>query len=198
MLTDQPKKAAIAGLVLAAVMLAAWSLMAGVDGRSLLSFLFRLAHVLSAMVWVGLIVFINFVQLEATRLGDDTTKSVVHSAIAPQVAWWVRHASTFVVVTGAVLLLLAGYLLPSIVYGTDVYVPPSRAILLWLGVGAAFVMWMFVHMYIWPNMQVVIGLRPGDAAAKQAARAKVVYYSRLNLILALPVTLVMVAAGHLY
>lgn len=198
MLTDQPKKAAIAGLVLAAAMLLLWSLLAGVDGRALLSFLFRLAHVLSAMVWVGLIVFINFVQLEATRLGDDTTKGVLHATVAPQVAWWVRHASTFVMATGAALLLLAGYLLPSIVYGTDVYVPPSRAILLWLGVGAGFVMWMFVHMFIWPAMQVVIGLRPGDAAAKQAARARVVYYSRMNLVLALPVTLVMVAAGHLY
>jgi uncharacterized membrane protein len=198
MLTDHPKKAAMAGLALAAAVLVLWSFIAGVDGRALLTFLFRLAHVLAAMVWVGLIVFINFVQLEATRLGDDTTKTVLHTSVAPQVAWWVRHASTFVVVTGAVLLLLAGYLLPSLVYGTDVYVPPSRAILLWLGVAAAVVMWMFVHMFIWPNMQVVIGLRPGDATAKQAARARVVMYSRLNLVLALPVTLVMVAAGHLY
>lgn len=198
MFTDSPKKAAIAGLALAAAVLVVWSAIAGVDGRSLLSFLFRLAHVLAAMVWVGLIVFINFVQLEATRLGDDTTKTVLHTSVAPQVALWVRHASTFVIVTGAVLLLLAGYLLPGLVFGTDVYVPPSRALLLWLGVAAAFVMWMFVHMYIWPNMQVVIGLRPGDAAAKQAARARVIKYSRLNLLLALPVTLVMVAAGHLY
>jgi hypothetical protein len=45
MLTD-PKKAATAGLALAAAMLVLWSLSAGVDGRSLLSFLFRLAHVL--------------------------------------------------------------------------------------------------------------------------------------------------------
>ena len=198
MLTDQPKKAAVAGLVLAAATLLLWAIVAGVDGKALLSFLFRLAHILSAMVWVGLIVFINFVQLEATRLGDDTTKQVVHTSVAPQVAWWVRHASTFVIVSGVVLLVLAGYLLPSIVYGSDVYVPPSRAILLWLGVAAAFVMWMFVHMYIWPAMQVVIGLRPGDAAARQAARSRVVHYSRLNLILALPVTLVMVAAAHLY
>jgi uncharacterized membrane protein len=198
MLTDQPKKAAIAGLALAAATLLLWIFVAGVDGRALLGFLFRLAHILSAMVWVGLIVFINFVQLEATRLGDDATKQVLHTAVAPQVAWWVRHASTFVVVSGAILLVLAGYLLPSIVYGTDVYVPPSRAILLWLGVVAALVMWMFVHMYIWPAMQVVIGLRPGDAAAKQAARGRVVYYSRVNLVLMLPVTLVMVAAAHLY
>ena len=73
--------------------------------------------------------------------------------------------------------------------------PPARAGLLWLGVGAAIVMWMFVHMYIWPNMQIVIGMRAGDVVA---ARARVVKYARLNLVLALPVTLVMVAAAHLY
>lgn len=198
MITDQPRKAAIAGLLLAGATLLLWILVVGVDFHGFLSFLFRLAHILSAMVWVGLIVFINFIQLEATRLGDDTTKAVLHKAVAPQVAWWVRHASTVTVASGVLLLLAAGYALPSLIFGTAVYVPPSRAILLWLGVAAALVMWMFVHMYIWPNMQVVLGLRAGDAAAKATARARVVYYSRLNLILALPVTLVMVAAAHLY
>ncbi len=76
--------------------------------------------------------------------------------------------------------------------------PPARALLLWIGVIGALAMWMFVHMYIWPAMQVVIGLRPGDADAKVRARARVVTFARLNLLLSLPVTLTMVAAAHLY
>ena len=76
--------------------------------------------------------------------------------------------------------------------------PPSRAWLLGSGVLGGLAMWMFVHMYIWPNMQVVLGLRPGDADAKARARASVVMFARLNLILAVPVTLAMVAAAHLY
>jgi uncharacterized membrane protein len=195
---EEPRTAAILGAVIAAGALAVWAMAAGLDGYAFFSFLFRLAHMLSAMVWVGLIVFINFIQLEAARTGDDTTRSVLHGAVAPKVALWVRHASTLTVASGAVLLVAGGYALPSLVYGTAVYVPPSRAVMLWIAVVAAFAMWMFVHMYIWPNMQVVIGLRPGDAAAKQAARGRVVRYSRYNLMLALPVTLVMVAAAHLY
>jgi uncharacterized membrane protein len=116
----------------------------------------------------------------------------------PRVAWWFRHASTVAVASGALLLLLSGYLLPSIVYGSGVYVPPERAVLLWAGVIGALAMWMFVHMYIWPNMQVVLGMRPGDADAKVQARARVVMYARLNLVLSVPVTLAMVAAAHLY
>jgi hypothetical protein len=47
-------------------------------------------------------------------------------------------------------------------------------------------------------MQVVLGLRPGDAAAKTQARERVITFARLNLVLAAPVTFAMVAAAHLY
>jgi uncharacterized membrane protein len=121
----------------------------------------------------------------------------LHKAVVPYVAWWFRHASTVVVVTGALLLVLTGYAFPSLVYGTGVYLPPVRAGLLWLGVAGALAMWMFVHMYIWPNMQVVLGMRPGDAAAVAEARSRVILFARLNLLVAVPVTLAMVAAAHL-
>jgi hypothetical protein len=59
-------------------------------------------------------------------------------------------------------------------------------------------MWMFVHMYIWPSMQIVLGLRPGDAAAKARAEARITGFARVNLILAVPILLAMLAAAHLY
>ena len=48
------------------------------------------------------------------------------------------------------------------------------------------------------HLQVVLGLRPGDADAKARARSRVILFARLNLILTVPVTLAMVAAAHLY
>jgi uncharacterized membrane protein len=195
---DNPRIALGLGFAAAAIVLLVWLAFAGAEGFGLLSFLFRFLHVLAAMVWVGLIVFVNFVQLVALKAGDDQTRGIFHTAIVPHVAWWFRHASTLTVVTGAALILTAGYALPTLVYGTAVYVPPMRATMLWLGVLGALIMWMFVHMYIWPSMQVVLGLRPGDAAAKTAARARVAFFARLNLVLTVPVTLVMVAAAHLY
>jgi hypothetical protein len=47
-------------------------------------------------------------------------------------------------------------------------------------------------------MQVVLGMRPGDDGAKAQARARVVLFARLNLVLSLPVVFAMVAAAHLY
>jgi uncharacterized membrane protein len=197
-ITDTPQAALAAGLVLAAVLLLGWIVFAGADGFSLGLLLVRLAHVLGAMIWIGLVFFVNFVQLVVLRSADEQARGFVHEAMVPRVAWWFRHASTVVVASGALLLILAGYLLPTLAYDSSVYVPPARALLLWTGVIGALAMWMLVHMYIWPAMQVVIGLRSGDADAKARARARVLTFARLNLVLSLPVTLAMVAAAHLY
>jgi uncharacterized membrane protein len=193
---DTPKASLIVGCVIAAVMLAVRLTVA--DAVEVLAFLARFLHVLAAMVWVGLVVFVNFVQLVALQGADDQARGFLAKSVIPQVAWWYRHASTLAVATGAVLLVTSGYLLPSLAFATEVHTPPARVVLLWTGVLGGLAMWMFVHMYIWPAVQVVIGMRPGNADAKAKARGKVVLFARLNLILAVPVTLAMVAAAHLY
>jgi uncharacterized membrane protein len=197
-LLDSPRASLGAGAAIAAVVLVIWLVAAGSDVLGVLSFLVRLLHVLAAMVWVGLIVFVNFVQLVVLRAADEQGRSFLHASVVPKVAWWFRHASTTTVMTGVLLLIMLGYILPTLAYGTGVYVPPARAVLLWAGVLGALVMWMLVHMYIWPSMQVVLGLRAGDADAKANARARVLTCARLNLVIALPVTFAMVAAAHLY
>jgi uncharacterized membrane protein len=195
---DNPRAALGTGLAITAAILLAWLIAAGADALALVGFLVRLVHVLAAMIWIGLIFFVNFVQLVVLRTADEPARAFLHKAVVPAVAWWFRHASTAAVVSGVLLLVLAGYLLPSFVYGTEVFVPPARTLLLWSGVVGALAMWMFVHMYIWPSMQVVLGIRPGDDAAKAAARARVTLFARLNLVLSLPVVFTMVAAAHLY
>jgi uncharacterized membrane protein len=193
-----PRASLWTGLAIAAAVLVIWLVTAGADAMGVFSFLIRLLHVLAAMVWIGLVVFVNFVQLVALQSADEQERGFLHKAIVGNVAWWFRHASSLTVVSGAILLVTTGYLLPQLVYGAGVYVPPSRAWLIGSGVLGALAMWMFVHMFIWPSMQVVLGLRPGDADAKARARIRVITFARLNLILTVPVTLAMVAAAHLY
>jgi len=195
---DNPRATLGVGASFAAAVLIIWLIAAGADGLALTAFLVRLGHVVAAMVWIGSIVFVNFVQLVALASADEPQRAFLHKAVVPRVAWWFRHASTVTVVTGILLLLLSGYLLPALIYGSGVFMPPARVLLLWGGVLAALAMWMFVHMYIWPNMQVVLGMRAGDDVAKTAARARVILFARLNLLLSLPVVLAMVAAAHLY
>jgi uncharacterized membrane protein len=195
---DNPRASLAVGAALAGAILLVWLIAAGADGLALTAFLVRLAHVLAAMVWIGLVVFVNFVQLAALRTADEAQRSFLHKAVVTRVAWWFRHASTITVLTGVLLLFLGGYLLPALTYGAGVYLPPARVVLLWGGVVAALAMWMFVHMYIWPNLQVVLGMRAGDDSAKRAARDRVVLFARLNLLLSPSVAGAMVAAAHLY
>ena len=197
-LIDSPRATLGVGVALAAAILLVWLIAAGANGLALATFLVRLVHVLAAMVWVGLIFFVNFVQLVVLGTADEAQRSFLHKAVVPGVAWWFRHASTVAVLAGILLLFLGGYLLPTLIYGAGVYMPPARVLLLWGGVVAALAMWMFVHMYIWPNMQVVLGMRAADEATKTAARARVVLFARLNLLLSLPVVFALVAAAHLY
>jgi uncharacterized membrane protein len=198
LIIDNPRASLLTGMMLAGLVLVVALIAGETDRLSLLAFLLRLTHVLAAMVWVGLVFFVNFVQLVALKGADDGVRGVIHTAIVPHVAWWFRHASTLTVLSGAVLLVLAGYLVPALVYGTSVYVPAAKAIFLWTAVLGALAMWMFVHMYIWPNMQVVLGLRPGGAEAKNEARRRVILFARLNLIIVVPVVMGMIAAAHLY
>ena len=195
---DNPRACLSTGLALAALLLIGSLLASETDRVGLIAFLLRFTHVLAAMVWIGLIVFVNFVQLVALKEADAAARGVLDSAIVPRVAWWFRHASTLTVLSGLVLLVFSGYLLPSLIYGSSVFIPAAKAIALWTAVLGALAMWMFVHMYIWPNMQVALGLRRGDGEAKAKARARVILFARLNLIIAMPVALGMIAAAHLY
>jgi uncharacterized membrane protein len=190
---DDPKKSLWAALALTAVLMAIAAVAA--DSLGYLSLLLRWAHVFLAIVWVGLVVFVNFVQLVASREANDAERAFLHRAIVPRVAGAFREASTWTVVTGVLLLFTSGHVFASLVYGAAVHTGGVKSVLLWLGVLGGLVMWMFVHMFIWPNLRIVLGQRQGDAAA---ARDKVKMFARLNLILSLPVTFAMIAAAHLY
>src|SRR5690349_17316644 len=115
-ISDNPRVAVGVGVAVAAVMLCGWLIVAGADGFALLALLVRVAHVLAAMIWIGMVFFVNFVQLAVLRTADEPGRSFLHKALVPGVAWWIRHASTAAVISGILLLLLAGYLLPSLVY----------------------------------------------------------------------------------
>ena len=195
-LTATPARAFAAGcalvLVVAAIWLAAW----GAEYRNVylpgIGFvLVRIIHVLAAMIWVGLIWYVNFAQLVAVEALDDAGRAAVHREVAPRVAFWFRHMATLTVLSGIVLVFYT----EQMSFG-GIGAPKGALLLVSMLLG--IVMLGFVHAVIWPGMQVILGLRPGDAAAKQAARKRVKTFARLNLVLAIPTTAAMVGAAHLY
>lgn len=195
---SSPVRALLTGLAISALMLLGWIGLAGADGRGVVSFLLRWTHVLAAMVWVGMIVFVNFIQIAAVAEADAAGRPALLKLIVPRVATTFRHASHLTMASGAILLVMTGYLLDRAVFGTEVYIPPLKNIMLWGSVIGALVMYALVHLVIWPGLRIVLGEVPSSPEEIAAARNRVHQAARLNLVLTMPVTFAMVAASHLY
>jgi uncharacterized membrane protein len=186
----------MAGLAVCALILLISLFDPSIDWLGFLSFLLRWVHILAGIIWIGMIWFVNFIQFAALDEADDAGRGLLHKLIVPRVAHTFRHAAHLTLASGVLLLISTGYLLDRWVFSSAVYIAPMRSVLLWSGVIAGAAMWGFVQFVIWPNLQIVLG--SGDAAAKAAARQRVRSFARINLVLSIPVTFVMVAATHLY
>ena len=197
-LLSSAQSALLLGLLLCAVILACWLLGSTVDVLGLASFLARWLHVLAGLVWIGMIWFVNFIQLAAMAEADDAGRATLMKLIVPRVTMTFRRASHVSVVSGFALLLTTGYLFDRWVFLSAVYIPTWKAALLWTGVIAALAMWAIVHMILSPAIRTLVSENPAAPAEKAAARARVRIWARINLVLAIPVTFVMVAAAHLY
>jgi uncharacterized membrane protein len=195
-ITSTPARAFTAGLALVLVVALVWLAAWGDDYRNIYLpgigyVLVRIVHVLAAMIWVGLIWYMNFAQLVAVEALDDAGRAAIHKEIAPRVAFWFRHMATLTVLSGIVLIFFTEHMS----FG-GIGAPKGALLLISMLLG--IVMLGFVHAVIWPGMQVILGLRPGDATAKLAARRRVKTFARLNLVLAIPTSAAMVGAAHLY
>jgi uncharacterized membrane protein len=196
-LLETPGRALLAGIVITALILTAWLVADPVDGTGLISVLLRFVHVIAAMAWVGLIFFVNFVQIGALAEADEAGRGAIQRWIVPRAAQGYRHASHLVVLSGVLLLVASGYVLGEWVFASAVYMPSARTTTLWAGVLGGLVMWALVHFAIWPNLRIALGETPADDGARAQARQALKLYARLNLMLALPVTFAMIAAAHL-
>ncbi len=184
------------GLAISALILAGWFAVSGIDGLGFVSMLARVLHVLAAVLWVGMIWFVNFVQLAAVAESDDAGRASLLKLVVPRVATIYRHASHLTMVSGIILLVASGYMLERWVFKSAVYIPPLKFTMLYGAILAATVMWVLVHMVIWPNLRLILGEVPSDADAKARARNRIRLAARVNLVLALPVTCIMVAVAH--
>ncbi len=191
-----PGKALALGAIVAALLLLVALAGTGIDRIGFVAMLLRWLHVVAGIVWLGMVWFVNLIQLVAIAEADQPARGAIMKHIVPRVALTFRHASHLTVATGALLLFTSGYLGGSLLYSSAVFIPTSRNILMWAGTLGALAMYMFVHMMIWPGLRIVLGIDKADADAIAAARAKVATYARWNLVLSVPVTLAMVAAAH--
>lgn len=160
------------------------------------TFFFRWLHVLSGVMWIGLLYYFNFVQIPNMPNIPDEQKPAIGKVIAPAALWWFRWGAMSTIVTGLILAHLNGYLVDALTLGSMTGSAKSMAIGLgmWMGV----IMWFNVWFVIWPNQKKALGMVEVDATAKAAAARTAMLFSRTNTLLSVPMLYAMVSAQNLY
>ncbi len=149
----------------------------------LLEFVFRWAHVLFGVTWIGLLYYFNFVQTEYFKEAEADAKADAVKKLAPRALWWFRWGAMFTFLTGLYLLHAVG--------ATGNFLGMSA---IWVGALAGILMFLNVWLIIWPNQKVVIGLKEGDGPT---AAGKAGLASRTNTLLSGPMLFGMLASKHL-
>lgn len=164
-------------------------------------FMFRWLHVVSGVMWIGLLWYFNFVQIPNMPKIPDDQKPAIGKVIAPAALFWFRWAALATLLTGLILAGWQGYILDAITLGIvgaaeDAFVLKHTAIGIgmWMGIIMAFNVWGV----IWPNQKRALGIVEVDAEAKKKAARTAMLFSRTNTMLSIPMLYAMVSAQNIY
>ena len=160
------------------------------------SWLFRYFHVLAGVMWIGLLWYLNFVQIPSMSKIPDDQKPAIGKVIAPAVLFWFRWAAFATIVTGLIVATLNGYIHQALALGLGSGGGKNTAIGIgmWLGLIMAFNVWFI----IWPNQKKVLGIVEVTPEEKTKSAKTAMLTSRINTLLSLPMLLSMVMAQNLY
>ena len=184
--------------VILAILLFAGLFFAGGDwtfDRLFWSWLFRYLHVVVGIMWIGLLWYLNFVQIPNMPKFTDEQKPAITKIIAPAVLFYFRWAALATIVTGLIVAYLNGYVHDAMILGVGSGGKNTAiGIGMWLGIIMAFNVWFI----IWPNQKKVLGIVECPAEDKPKHAKIAVITSRVNTLLSLPMLLTMVIAQNLY
>jgi uncharacterized membrane protein len=150
-----------------------------------LTFFMRWLHVLSGVMWIGLLWYFNFVQIPSMAKIPDEQKPAIGKVIAPAALFWFRWAALATIVTGLLLAMMMGYIGRALTLQEG-----ARAIGIgmWLGLIMAFNVWFI----IWPNQKKALGIVQVTPEEKTKAARLAMLTSRLNTMLSIPMLYMMV------
>ena len=151
------------------------------------TFVMRWLHVLSGVMWIGLLWYFNFVQIPTVpKIEPAEHRAAVTKFIAPKALFWFRYGALATVVTGLLLAWMNGYLVPALTL-------QAGQVAIGLGMWMALIMAFNVWFIIWPNQKVALGLVDGTAEEKAKAGRMAMLTSRFNTMFSIGMLYLMVA-----
>ena len=143
------------------------------------AFIFRLLHIWSGILWIGLLYYFNFVQIPSMPKIPDEQKPAVSKVIAPSALFFFRWGAAATVLFGLI---------------TMTYNQSWNNIPVSIGMLLGLIMAYNVWFIIWPNQQKALGLVEADADTKKKAARMAMLTSRFNTMLSIPMLYGMVSA----
>jgi uncharacterized membrane protein len=186
------RNAVIAGFVLAIIVFLVINQGRSDFGMEFAKYILRFLHVLSGIMWIGLLYYFNFVQIPNMSKIPDEQKPAIGKVIAPAALFWFRWSAMATMVLGILLAAHNGYLVDALLLGTQSGQISIIGIGMWLGL----IMWFNVWFVIWPNQKKALGLVQVEPDVKAKAARTAMLFSRLNTVLSIPMLLCMIGYMH--
>jgi uncharacterized membrane protein len=179
----------IVSVILALIVLYAYS--TGPQGASEVFWqgVFRWMHVFFGILWIGLLYYFNFVQIRKMPEIPAELKPAVSKYIAPEALFWFRWAAVATVVMGLAIAGSRHYLVQTLTFGQIGETDPTgmkQHALLGLGMWLGIIMMINVWGFIWPNQKRALGIVEADADSKAKSARLAMLFSRTNLLLSIP------------
>ena len=185
-----------AGIALTILFILYYILTGGALDSEFWKLILRYAHVLSGVMWIGLLWYFNFVQIPNMPKIPDDQKPAIGKVIAPAALFWFRWGAMATIITGLLLAHANNYLMGAITLGIMDGVPKHTAIGIgmWLGT----IMFINVWFVIWPNQKRALGIVEADADSKAASARTAMLFSRTNTLLSIPMLFAMASAQNIW
>ena len=182
----------LTGLVLAVALIWGFADWAGGNAAGVADQVMRWLHLFFGVVWIGLLYYLNFVQVPTMPKVPAELKKGVTGYIAPSVLFFFRWGAAFTVLTGLAIAFHNGYGAQALTFqGTGA----DGINLIGLGMWLAAIMAANVWFVIWPAQKKILGLVEASDEAKAKAAPVALAASRTNVILSLPMLYCMVSAN---
>ena len=154
------------------------------------TFVMRWLHVASGVLWIGLLWYLNFVQVPTMPSIPVENRSAISKFIAPNVLFYFRYGALATVITGLLLAWMQGYIVNALLL-------QKGFVMIGVGMWMALIMAFNVWFIIWPNQQKILGLVPATDEQKAAAAKPALYASRFNTMFSIGMLYCMVAQQNM-
>jgi uncharacterized membrane protein len=190
--------ALVTGIILAIILSVVVSSTTG-DGATFRPQSFaRWLHIVSGVFWIGLLYYLNAVQVPAMATATEDKggpgPAAIGKYVAPRALFWFRWAALVTWLAGA--WLLDANFVPAFTLGLTLDSFSFYHLVIGIGAWLGTIMLFNVWGIIWPNQKKILGIKPATDEEKAKARKVALYASRTNFILSIPMLMCMGGASH--